>query len=245
MSLGTGVAISSKYRIGPHFPKRERFFPRLISHFMDSLDGEKQWKRFIQPIPKPLRSRYHRLNVQLDGSEPALDDVASMGSLKQQTDASIAKNPPILARDTMIACIFYLEVDCITQLEGGSYQCQGTIYCRLPLTAHGRKKLCHALLEKHALFRLGRQTFACVQSQPKGDPIFRRSVSFIVGSMEEKLEIFVDSITEKPTPISGMPVDLRTLVNVQCLDIPFGSIDDRSKEKGLPNLPLKRKAPDI
>jgi hypothetical protein len=234
ISLGTGTSLCNKYEVGPHSPKKDRFFKRLFGNHMSHLDGEEQWKTFYRCVPADLRNRYHRLNVSLPGKEPALDDVAAMESMKDAASQFVRSAPQITAvKNTIIASIFYFEIDEVTQINNGSHRCHGTVFCRLPLDER--------LLQKKAFFVARGQTVPCNPSTPKGIPAFRRSLDFVVKNMDERFQILVTGITSEPTCISGMPTNLDNLLKLQGLEMPFGCIDNRPTEKQLPMVPLKRK----
>ncbi len=242
ISLGTGTSSTSKHKIGPHSPKRDRFLRRLFGNYMRQLDGEEQWKTFIKCIPAEWRPRYHRLNIALSGTEPALDDVASIDVLKEQASRFADSNPRMqLVLDTIIASIFYFELDKFTLVEGGGCQCTGTIFCRLPMDVPARQALYDSLLQREAIFVLGVNSVPCVEVAPKGAPIFRRSVNIYLKNRDDAISILVDGITSKATRISGMPTKLDRLMKVQNMSAPFGCLDDQERSSELPSLPMKRK----
>jgi hypothetical protein len=247
ISLGTGTSSISEYKIGPHSPVKSGFIQRIFDHYKGMFDGESQWEFYLRNIPIQSRSRYHRLNAYFTGPEPDLDDTSAIQSLKSLANAFITSNPKAtLVRDTMIASSFYFELDTFHQLRGGSYQCSGTIFCRLPLLDyHGRKRLYHSLKQKSASFRVMDRPIACVEDIPRGMPAFRRPVTFRVKSMNEQIHITMTDITSQATPISGFPQCLSQLISAQNLLQPFGAIDHKVIERPLPCLPLKRKLEDM
>jgi hypothetical protein len=248
VSLGTGTSLSQKYEIGPHTPVKDRFIHRLVGNYKCHLDGEEQWRTFNRCIPLEARDRYFRLNVPLRGCEPALDDIAAMQQLKHLAQAHLLTDAQrFLIKDNMIASCFYLELDSVTPLEGGSYQCQGTIFCRLPLDISGRRALNQALLEAHALFVVNGHGFPCARSLPQGSPMFRSSLDFIVKSMDDKVKVCITGITNEPTVISRMPTDVGALMKAQSMGLPFGCINHTVLERPLPLKPTgyKRKMDDI
>jgi hypothetical protein len=246
LSLGTGTSASSKYAIGPHSPRRERFIQRFVGNYKVHLDSELQWKTFFRCVPPDIRARLYRLNVSLSGTEPALDDITAMEGLKTAAFEYIKSNAQTsVVRNSMIASMFYLEIDSITSLEGGSSLCHGTIFSRIPMEPYDRRDLYQALQKCNAFFVVNGHNSPCVESVPKGMPIFRKSVDFILKGAEDKVEIFVTGITSEPTYISGMPTQLNALVKAQGLEMPFGCIDHRTIARKLPATPLKRKICDV
>jgi hypothetical protein len=243
LSLGTGTSAPSKYATGPHSPRKERFLQRFVGNYKVQLDGEKQWGTFIRCVPPSTRTRLHRLNVALSGAEPALDDITAMSRLKASAVEHMHSNAQMtLITNMMIASIFYLEIDSIVNVEGGSRQCHGTFFSRLPLESVGHRRLYEHLLEKKASFKINGLLIACVDFVPKGLPVFRRSVDFSMKGANDQLVVSVTGITSEPTMISGMPTRLDLLVRAQGLEMPFGCIDHRDMIKELPAIPTKRKA---
>jgi hypothetical protein len=246
ISLGTGTSFTSKYELGPHSPKRDRWFKRLGGNYMCHLDSQEQWNTFIRCVPAKLRPRFHRLNVSLPSPEPALDDVTAINQLKCAASKYIESESTVqVAKNTMFASLFYLEVDNFRKMKNGMYRCSATIHCRLPLGFNERKKFYQTLLRKHALFLVNGQSIPCVQSLPSGFPIFRRGIDLLLKSMTDRIQVSITGITSEPTVISGMPTQLGRLAKAQNLLMPFGCIDNRRVEKQLPDVPQKRKAREI
>lgn len=244
ISLGTGTSPSNRYTVGPHSPKRERFFHRLASWASGSLDSELLWNRFLSCVPESYRSRCLRLNLHFPGPEPALNDVDSIRRLEAQTKDAICLDWRIpQAKDFIIAAAFYFELDSFTRLEGGAYQCSGNIFCRLPLQFEARKAFYATLKDHSTIFTIRGRTVAAVDSVPHGIPPFRVMLDFVVQSMEEEkdqLNISVKGITSQSMLISGMPMSLGTLIRAQGLNAPFGSVEGHV-ERPLPVVPSKRK----
>jgi hypothetical protein len=246
LSLGTGSSVPSKHAIGPHSPRKERFYKRCFGVLMIHMDAEQQWATFYQCVPPEIRTRLHRLNISLPGAEPAIDDVAAMHGLKSaaleyvQSEAQV-----VLVQNSMIASMFYLELDQIETLEGGARHCQGTIFCRTPLDVSRRKDLYQALLKKHAMFVVNGNSLPCVETIPRGMPIFRRQVKFVLKDESSLVHIVITGITSEPTSISGLPIKMDKLAKAQGLNAPFGCIDHRVTSRELPVIPLKRKANGI
>jgi hypothetical protein len=184
--------------------------------------------------------------VSLPGAEPAIDDVAAMQGLKSAAYKYILSEAQvILVQDSVIASMFYLKLDRIETPEGGARQCQKTVFCRTPLGVSRRKDLHQALLKKHAMFVVNGNNLPCVDTIPRGMPIFRRHVKFVVKDESSLVHIVITGITSEPTSISGMPIKMNKLARIQGLNAPFGCIDNRVTSRELPAISLKRKADDI
>jgi hypothetical protein len=186
------------------------------------------------------------LNVPLSGPEPALDNVAAIARLKKEASISIESDACVsIAKDIMIALLFYLEVDDLCKTENSMHHCSATIYCRLLLNFIEQKRFYQTLQKKHAFFVINSHALPCVQSLPSRFPMFCRTIDLFLKDMTDKIQIFISGVTSKPTLISGMPTQLRRLVTAQDLSMPFGCIDNQHVEKKLPGTPRKRSAVEM
>jgi hypothetical protein len=246
VSLGTGAVASATFSVGTHTPKKDRFWERLKGSFLEHLDGEAQWNSFLSCTPVEFRPRYQRLNIYYPGSEPALNDVAAIDRLKSQARDCLASNSNlVMAKDLMLASMFYFELESISQLEGGGYRCFGIISCRITLSIVGRKKLWERLREKNAVFMHKNRAIPCVTTIPEGIPPFRCGIVLVLKSVTDSVNISIRNFTTRTTVISGMPTTLNELIEAQGLHAAFGSIEKVRIERELPEVPLKRKRHDI
>ncbi|KAK3672622.1 hypothetical protein LTR78_007434 [Recurvomyces mirabilis] len=244
LSIGTGYSESllSRACVGTQSPVRDRFIARLFKTFMKSLDGEKMWKEFHNSLPDYAKQRYHRINIAVEGSEPAIDDIASMHNLKRQALAFLERDNNLQAAlDAMISSLFYFELEDVPEQCETGYVCDGHIYCRLALPPNGRRWLFTQLTKTSSFFIILGQPIACVDRTSKNLPSFRRRVRFTIGSLDENIGITLRGITDSPTAISGMPKTAKQLVEMQGLTADFGCLDHRGIDKALPRLPQKRK----
>ena len=209
---------------------------------MRSLDGEEAWKKFRNTIPAKQRDRFCRLNLELKGAEPRLDDVSSIPSLKSQATEAICstENDIRTIIDNMKATIFYFELDSLPTYANGQYQATGFIFCRLDLPSEGRRHLYLQLVETSSWFIVQGQPFACVESIPQSLPPFKRRVRFAVDAPNDIVSISIRGITSASKLISGFPTTVQGLIDHQKLDSPFGTIDHIRTEKPLPSIPSKR-----
>ncbi|KAF1840101.1 FabD/lysophospholipase-like protein [Cucurbitaria berberidis CBS 394.84] len=239
LSLGTGTS-SASASFGP--PTSLRFYRRLFRSFERSLDGEDAWKRFYNSIALSLRPRYHRLNVRFTGTEPRLDDVLQIPSLKASVLEVVQEDKIAVTAvlDAMIASMFYFELDELPQLENGDYMCTGYIFCRLDIPKEGLRHLYSQLLDTTSWFLIQGTPVRCVQSVPKGLPPFKRRITFRAESVDELIAFSIRGITSTPKLLSGFPTTLAKLIEDQMLISPFGTINHVSNEKPLPALPKKR-----
>ena len=241
LSLGTGTT-SMPTAASTQSPVTDRFYLRLFKSFMRSLDSEEAWKRFIYTIPVQYRSRYHRLNLYLQGPEPPLDDLSTVGELKTQTMEYIKSSSTIpTIMDSMYAAMFYFELEDLPRFINGRYECVGHIFCRLNLPPNGRQYLYSQLIATSSWFLIHGHPTACVLKVLKGHPPFKRRVQFVVDTLSESIAISIRGITSMPRLISGFPISLKNLIDSQQLYAPFGRADHSTLGKLLPSIPAKRK----
>jgi hypothetical protein len=76
--------------------------------------------------------RYHRLNIEFDGTEPRLDDTGSIPELKSkvQADHSLYRVIDNIAR-FVIASLFYFKLNSFPERSNGEYIGTGYILCFL------------------------------------------------------------------------------------------------------------------
>jgi hypothetical protein len=63
----------------------------------------------------------------------------------------------------------------------------------------------------------------------------------MVNTLSESIIISIKGITSIPRLISGFPISLKDLINLQQLYAPFGRADYLILKKPLPSIPAKRK----
>lgn len=244
LSIGTGVSDSllSSFAAGPHSPVKEGFLARIFKTFMRSMDGEKIWKDIYNSLPDSSKSRFHRLNLTLRGTEPAIDDILSMYELRKQ---AVEQAQPVgflrPALDAIYASMFYFEFDELPVFGDDVYACTGNIYCRVRQSEAGRKKLYAKLAATSSYFLICGQPVVCIERVTKSAPAFKRRLNFTLGSLDDCVRITLRGITSQPLAISGLPKSARDIMRAQGLDAPFGRADHSSPEKPLPLLPAKRK----
>ncbi|KAK6436023.1 hypothetical protein LTR95_007787 [Oleoguttula sp. CCFEE 5521] len=164
LSIGTGVSPASTvaYGTGPYSPVKDRFVARVFRTFMKSMDGERVWREIYNSLAERDKDRYHRLNLPLEGKEPDLDDVESMMDLKRQSIQWLAPETRLAAPlDSIIASMFYFEVDSFDLQPDGLFRCLGNVYCRLRLNRSGREYLFTLLKSSSSYFCVNGQLTPC------------------------------------------------------------------------------------
>lgn len=240
LSLGTGaVAESSHCR--PSW-LRSRFCSRVFRSFIQNIDAEEAYKRFFNSLPPHMRQRYHRLNIQFAGAEPSLDDALQIPELKSSVLRTIKDGDPTLTAvtDSILASMFYFELDGMPKVQKDGYTCSGFILCRVDLPLDGRRYLYNHLLETSSWFLVQGSPICSVESVPRSLPPFKRRVIFYVSSLDSIITFSVRGITSASRMLSGFHTSLEKLVTQQRLDSPFGTIDHITTERPLPAVPSKR-----
>lgn len=240
LSLGTGITKreSTCFKAGPHSPVKDRFLPRLFKTFMKSMDGERMWREIYNSLPDRDKPKYHRLNVPLHGTEPLLDDTSAMDDLKHQSLGwAQQRDTYTLLLDSIYASMFYFELDQYYMREDGLYVCTGSVHCRLALEINGREHLYHALQKTSSYFLTLGQPTPCVTHVPRNLPPFKRTIEFVLHSLDDDVGITLLGITSTPTTISGLPQTARRLIDIQQLRAPFGRVSCSVPEKVLPKVP--------
>jgi hypothetical protein len=218
LSLGTGTS-SIVTDCGPW--SKSRFYVRLFKSFMRNIDGEDAWRRFYNSLTPDTQARYYRLNIPFSGPEPGLDDALRIPDLKASVLETIQSDSLTLTavKDSMIASMFYFELDSVPKLEKGVYIC---------------------LVETSSWFLIQGSPIRCVQSVPKSLPPFKTRITFSADSLEEVIAFSIRGVTSTAKMLSGFPTSLTSLITDQRLDSPFGTIDHALGEKPLPAIPKRR-----
>lgn len=97
-------------------------------HVSSSLDCERSWDDFLNSLPKIVKqSRYIRLNPELDGHVPTLDEVGCVESIQNTVRTLMSRNPIIQQLAfRLTATSFYFELmEPILEISSGGYSAQG------------------------------------------------------------------------------------------------------------------------
>ena len=86
LSLGTGrtAIVTTPQAVSPDHTVNSKFIPRLCRSFLTGLDGEMAWRQLLNHVGRDDEKRYFRLNVDLAGPEPRLDDLRAMEQLSRE-----------------------------------------------------------------------------------------------------------------------------------------------------------------
>lgn len=144
VSLGAAFGTSKPKRSTPKTPTAPykgalsyyRTLMKIASdHVQHSLNSEQKWNEFIAKIDTDSRSRFSRINFELQGQCPKLDDVASMSRLRSSANFWLTEHNSLIrgVADRLIATSFYFELAHVPiRKEDGSLKVTGSIECRFP-----------------------------------------------------------------------------------------------------------------
>lgn len=214
-------------------PKRISFFnsrcvPRLFASFLNLFIGESRWRELCNSLAPEVRDRYHRLNIEFLGSEPALDDTQVIPGLRQHVQWQASANNEVeQCADNLLASLFYIELDGMPVFDRTVFVCQARILCRLGPSSKGLAVLATRLMEKRAKFHLDfhRYVFAIGADMlidiEAGRP-FSKTIVFKVRSLKDSIDIKLDGIVSRQRSISNCPYMVETLIEDQGLNCIFG-----------------------
>lgn len=185
--------------------------------------------------------------MQFHGPEPGLDDALRIPEMKKIVSKSVEHDKGRIAAivDSIMASMFYFELDGHPALQDGELRCSGHIYCRADLQAKGLRYLYTQLRDTSSWFLIQGSPVRCVNRIPRGLPPFKKEVSFRVNHEDELITMSIRGITKNSRSISGFPTTLRQLIKSQRLDSVFGTVDHSVDEKLLPPLPRKRSGTEL
>lgn len=219
---------------------RSGFITRCLESFLSSMDGQKfydlpnQWNRATHETKK----RYFRLNPQLQGKIPALDDVTTMCFLKQETKKQQMKSKSLdEITECLISTLFYFELTSRPIRNRGYTTCQGRILCIIG-SGHDEEdtlvRLLNKLSEKRSKFFVAHRPLSGAINSPANiDPVtkgFRIKVELKVRDLDSLFPVSLrlgnsnDSISEG-RHVSASPFTLHGLLEAQEWASPFGRAD--------------------
>lgn len=208
---------------------------------MRSLDGERTWREIYNSLDKRERSRYHRLNMPIQGREPMLDDTLAIRAMKEQAHDWIRSNQKfLLTLNSVYASMFYFELDSHPVYTGESYACTGHVYCRANMPFKGRQELYARLKATSSYFLVMGNPTCCIDDVPVESivPPFKKEIHFTLETLDETVGITLIGITSLPTTISGLPKPAAQMIQTQQLRSHFGRVDCSHREKPLPPTPF-------
>jgi len=173
------------------------------------LDGEPAWQRLLGGLSQSRRNRYYRLNINIQGKEPSIDNTDVIPRL-------CLTSPPIDVLNgaawAIIASLFYFELEGIPVDGLWGYLCLGHVRCRLGMGI-GRQILKGLAGHEARFLRCGEQL-----SINGG-----ATISFRVVDLRSEVSIDLNTHPQGSQPIGGSPFTIHQLVKRQHLYCPFGT----------------------
>ncbi|KAI8710386.1 PNPLA domain-containing protein [Fusarium sp. LHS14.1] len=229
VSLGTG---SSSGQGNDESWIKSKFVGRLKQALWWHTNPDRAWKNVLQQRSLDGHTKYYRLDVKYNGSEPRLDEVGQMGHIGQMAEESI-QGRPILhdLSGRLRAELFYFELDEARppHFSDGSFHCVGHIMCRLPRgSADYRSLMEYVQRDRSKAFRI-RNRVVEYRGQASNQG-FLQEIEFTIPNLTDNIVVqFLDG-NECGYDISGSPFTLRWLVRRQGLDTWFGTADHHKRE---------------
>ena len=194
---------------------------------MSKYDGQEEWRQFWNRLHPQERDSYVRLNVWLDGPEPAMDDADSLDSLAKSVkdgNPGLQKVPDTLRRLLMSNLFFELERS--PEFQDGSFLCSGHILCR----SHAFPVISN-LVASHPdgieVFQ-GSQSLSIFLSESDVCAVclmYRKRLQFRVRSLGEVVDLCFRWDHDSCISMSGMPQTVSGILQKQGLDCSFGALN--------------------
>lgn len=261
VSIGTGIVADAASPIGPSRAAFADCMPFRVARWSRSrlckvLDPQvihRRVKHTLYSHDRPSFDRYFRMNLDMPGPLPRMDDVTCMTPLMADAGERGSDATFVRIKLAVIASSFFFELDDMPAwVVGGRRLCVGTIRVRgdparvLELLASDPTDLVRFTKDDEDL-AVGRPSdWLCAQCGRFGRP-----VGFLVPSMIEPVTLSVRVGHGPEQAISGFPRELQWFVDQQRLHDPFSSAPSsasecvcRVKSKPRPLVVRKRAAPE-
>lgn len=229
VSLGTGGSRSEASNISTDalsWTWRMRTVPRLWRMFEEKMRDRTIKDAFLS------HPKYHRLDLELEDSEPRLDDVGSISELqtKAQEDESLSTVIDNVAR-CAIASLFYFEFDSTPKKLDNTFTASGRILCVLQPNDPSFRVLFAKLANDSSGFYIDNQP---ISGRLDDQSIFGLDGSFrllVELRLNEKIAIYLKQPGSNPCNISGSPFSVNNVISAQGLDAFFGRSDHRKRKR--------------
>ena len=235
LSMGTGYQEQLSSPIAPNVRNlfQDGTVARLYRAFMSSLslDGENSWKDHWSGLEKTTKGQHFRLDLPLNGKEPALDDIDQMPELQRQVRCHLGELSGLARVFKAVSFFFELDEPIIGERLG--YRCRGSILSRSPNS--------RALLQNIALEYPYTQFLMNNESLGFLDPLdvcqdcgnFQKSVTFLIRHPSEKVNLCLMYNRLYRRSISGFPNPMEWFEDRQMFDAHFGRADHGARFRQL------------
>ncbi|EAW20659.1 patatin-like phospholipase family protein [Aspergillus fischeri NRRL 181] len=225
LSIGTG-AIPQPSAETPHFRHvfRDSFVRRGFDAWMASMDTDPKWMEMFNQLDEADKPDYFRFNVHLREIPNAIDSVEAMDDYRNLV--ILQAGSTALARDAAIAFLIsrlYFVVEAIPETGNLPLSCRGTVRCK------GVARQIITAIERLHPQRLDFITdseslgsFQALEDVCRGCGRYRKAVSFFINHLDETVNIYLRSNSQKRWRINGFPDTVRSFILAQKIDSPFG-----------------------
>ncbi|KAJ5737415.1 uncharacterized protein N7483_002540 [Penicillium malachiteum] len=224
VSVGTGFSPAAPSRATGLLKRlREGALPRLIRATLSSptMDGDQGFREALNYLSHRPNPNVFRVDHEIDGTLPELDDVCSLEMLSQRTFVVADE----LVRAVLASAALFFELDDIPTQRHAGLHCQGSILCARPDAAG---------ILRRVLVEIPEARFQAGQSRQLG-PVdvadcchfcgyFRRRVEFVVASLDEGFTIEIANHVSSQK-IGGFPKSAREFLEDQQAFARFGRAD--------------------
>ena len=187
---------------------------------MSSLDGQSAWRDLSNRLDSKSKEDYFRLNLDIPGDGPAMDDVDRMDELRDAVHKSLGNGQKVrrIAFALLISSFFF-ELTSFPFFHGGRFYCSGVIRCRLS----GRQIY-------GALKNISQSTYVFMMNNEVVGHLdfendfcghchrYRKQVEFIVGQLANPITLYTQNIDHGKRPMSAFPRAVAWFIQQQRLE---------------------------
>ncbi|KAJ6016582.1 hypothetical protein N7540_011173 [Penicillium herquei] len=224
VSVGTGFSPTAPSRATGLLKRlRDGALPRLVRAALSSpaMDGDQGFREALNYLSHRPKTNLVRVDHEIEGILPELDDVGSLEMLSQRT-FTVADE---VVRAVLASAAFFFELDDIPKQGRAGLHCEGSILCARPDAAG---------ILRRVLIEMPEARFQAGQSRQLG-PVdigscchfcgyFRRRVQFVVASLDEGFTIEIANHVSCER-IGGFPKSAREFLEDQQAFARFGRAD--------------------
>lgn len=199
------------------------FIRRIYTAFNDSLNGEIIWREYFSQLDWNSRKVYHRLNIDLD-RDVKLDAISEIEPLEQLANKAFEHNSLLRltikrAADSILASLFFFDLESIRKLPDGTYQVLGFIGCRLHRAGGHQQALRRQMKLRNAYFLVDGDVVLMdpPQSADENQDFTLPIEISVLNILETKeyIQVALDTRADVPYdqlvkyPISGFPISFK------------------------------------
>ncbi|KAJ6016462.1 hypothetical protein N7540_011053 [Penicillium herquei] len=224
VSVGTGFSPAAPSRATGLLKRlSDGALPRLVRAALSSpaMDGDQGFREALNYLSHRPKTNLVRVDHEIEGTLPELDDVGSLEMLSQRTFVVADE----VVRAVLASAAFFFELDDIPKQVRAGLHCEGSILCARPDAAG---------ILRRVLIEMPEARFQAGQSRQLG-PVdvgdcchfcgyFRRRVQFVVAGLDEGFTIEIANQVSCER-IGGFPKSAREFLKDQQAFARFGRAD--------------------